>query len=103
MAKRPSEPTKTGEPVVGVYAELALQPIPDGMILVFVPALAAVFAYAERQKGGPLTPTEAVRIRDRSPAMLVTAAQAAKLAEERGYDDVDPAAPYESWRRMNGE
>jgi hypothetical protein len=105
MAKRTSKPKS--KPIekddTGVFADLAGRPNPKGLVIVVTPSLAALFAYAEREKGDRLSPTEAARIRDRAPAIAVTPKQAAALVESRGYEDVDPAHPYESWLRMNAD
>jgi hypothetical protein len=101
MAKRKPKPLQHEDS--GDYAELAGRPNPDGLAIVFTPSLAALFAHAEREKGKGLTPTETLRLRDRAAAIAVTAEQAAALAEDRGYDDVDPAQPHESWLLMNAD
>lgn len=101
MAKKQPKPLQHED--TGTYAELAARPNPNDLTIVVTPSLAACFAYAEREKGATLSPTEAVRIRDRAPAVAVTTEQAAALAKERGYEDVDPSQPHESWLRMNAD
>jgi hypothetical protein len=101
MAKKP--PKHLQHEDTGPYAELAARPNPNNLTIVFTPSLAALFAHAEREKGATLSPTEAVRIRDRAAAGAVTTEQAPALAKDRGYEDVDPAQPYESWLRMNAD
>lgn len=101
MAKHKSNPLRCED--AGRYADLCECSNPDGLLIVFSPSLAANLARAERDKGTALTPDEIIRIRDNAPAIAVTAEQASALEEKRGYADVDPAQPCESWLRMQSE
>jgi hypothetical protein len=84
----------------GRFADLVRRPLPEGLVLVFVPSLAAILTRARDLKGAELTRDEVVRIRDES-AVLVTLPQAARAIEERrGYADLDPSEPWESWLRL---
>jgi hypothetical protein len=71
------------------------EPVP-----VFVPPLATVLAFAERAKGGPLTPAEVEEARDRASCIMMTPADAGKLRESRGYRDVDPEDCWADWHRL---
>jgi hypothetical protein len=97
------QPKFLGLEDAGAFAELSGRPNPEGLVIVFTPSLAASLARAERDKGCRLTRTEVKRIRDGAPAIAVTTAQAAALQNERGYEDVDPVRPYESWTQMNAD
>ncbi|MCG7391900.1 hypothetical protein MHY87_03145 [Microvirga sp. ACRRW] len=68
-------------------------------VLVFVPALVAILTQMEERKGSPLNQEEVEKIRDHflPQAMRVSPKAAEKLAEERGYDDVDPEHCWEDW------
>ncbi len=59
------------------------------LIPVFIPALGAVLIAAEDEKGQPLTNDEVLSIRDNAACIKMTHADAAKLIESRGYDDLD--------------
>src|SRR4051794_19931364 len=70
------------------------------LIPVFMPSLAVVLAAAEGKKGSALTPAEIVSIRDKSPCIMMESAAAAKLAESRGYIDVNSENAWSDWHRL---
>jgi hypothetical protein len=91
-------PLKEGEG--GRYGDLAHRALPDGLALVFMPSLVALLGRAEELTGVPLTEEQVVRIRD-AALVVVTQAQPATAVEgARGYTDVDPASPWESWQAI---
>ena len=63
---------------------------PKPLVPVFIPSLSAVLVAAEDKKGAPLTESEVIQIRDKSPCIMMEREDAAKLVESRGYRDVDP-------------
>ncbi|WP_243371097.1 hypothetical protein [Microvirga solisilvae] len=71
-------------------------------VLVFMPALVAILTQMEERKGSPLNQEEVEKIRDHflPNAMRVPLAAAEKLAEDRGYDDVDPDHCWEDWQAL---
>jgi hypothetical protein len=99
MAGETANPLQPGE--TGGYADLAGRPLPAGLVLVFIPSLAALFTRAEQLKGSSLTRAEVVSIRDRCTAVALTAQAARALEERRGYADLDPRQPWEGWLRLN--
>jgi hypothetical protein len=74
---RPLAPGDTG-----AYAEIVARPLPEGLVLLFMPSLAALAGRAEQLKGAPLTREELLRIRDRA-AVLVSEPEPARAVEER--------------------
>jgi hypothetical protein len=90
----PGEPLREGEG--GPYGRLAGRPLPDGLVVVFMPSLVALLAGAERIKGDPLTEGQVLRIRDAAQAVVTSPGPAAAVEQERGYADVDPADPWET-------
>jgi hypothetical protein len=72
----------------------------DDVVIAFMPALVALLTRAEQLKGQPLTEAEALRIRDNAICATVTPAQAQSLAEERGYDDIDPEDCWAQWQQV---
>lgn len=72
----------------------------EGVVPVFVPSLAEVLARAEQVKGGPLTETEVLRIRDKADCVMMDIAQADRLAQSRGYRDVNPENCWADWHRL---
>ena len=65
-----NDPLRPGDH--GRYADLAARPNPDGLVVVHIPRLEPMLARAEELKGSPLTPEEAERVRDASPAVAMT-------------------------------
>jgi hypothetical protein len=82
----------------GAYAELAGRPLPTGLGLLFIPSLAALLTRAEQLKGQPLTAQEVTRIRDAARVVVSRPQPAHAVEARRGYADVDPDNPWESWR-----
>lgn len=70
---------------------------------VFVPALAAVLIAAEDKKGQPLTNDEVLSIRNKATCIMMTYADAAKLAESRGYEDINPENCWYDWQMLRRE
>ena len=87
----------------GPYAELIVRDNPDDLVIVFMPSLYSWLSRAEESKGSALSPIEVTRIRDRAPAIAVTAEQVEKLNADRGYADIDPQNAYDGWQRMKEE
>lgn len=75
-------------------------PEKENLVPVFVPPLAMWLARAEAVKGSRLTETEVVRVRDGAVCMMMAPAEAAKLAESRGYRDVEPEDCWADWHRL---
>ena len=98
MADATAKPLAAGEH--GRYADLAGRPLPPGLVLLFVPSLAAMLTRAEQLKGQPLTRDEVLRVRDNGPVLVSDAAPARAVEEGRGYADLDPADPWPGWQRL---
>jgi hypothetical protein len=90
------QPLKEGDH--GPYGELATRPLPDGMAILFKPSLAALLARGEELKGSALTAEQVSRLRDAAQAVVTYADVAASVVQQRGYAEVDPANPWESWQ-----
>lgn len=73
------------------------------LVPVFIPALVAILVAAEDKKGEPLTIDEVLSIRDDAACMMMTRMNAAKLAESRGYDDLDPENCWYDWQMLRRE
>lgn len=69
----------------------------DALVPVFIPTLVALLVAAETKKGSPLLEEEVLAIRDAGICMVVRASMVAQVAEERGYDDLDPANVWQEW------
>jgi hypothetical protein len=93
-------PLKEGDH--GPYGSLAGRPLPDGLAILFIPSLAALLTRAEELKGSPLTEEQVVLIRDASQAVVTHADAAAATVQQRGYAEVDPHRPWESWQAIRG-
>jgi len=72
--------------------------VSDDLVPVFIPALAVLLLNQERAKGSPLTQSEVEEIRDRSVVTQMARERAEAMAEERGYEDLDPERAWETWR-----
>jgi len=54
----------------------------------------------ENDKGSPLTEQEVLAIRDGCTAVALPRDQVARIAESRGYDDIDPKHCWEQWQQV---
>jgi hypothetical protein len=72
---------------------------PD-LVPVFTPSLASVLFGCELEKGRPLTREEVIAIRHKSSTVLFRRSEAFRLANQRGYDDVDPVRCWETWQKL---
>jgi hypothetical protein len=86
----------------GAYGELAGRTLPEGLVLLFMPSLAALLDQAEQLKGSSLTEEQVIRIRDAAQVVVTLAQPAAAVEENRGYADVSPANVWESWQAVRG-
>jgi hypothetical protein len=84
----------------GRYADLAARPLPEGLVLQFIPSLAAMLTRAEQLAGRPLTREEVLRVRDNCPVVVSEAEPARAVEEGRGYADLDPADPWPGWQEL---
>lgn len=98
--KRPSKLTIED---TGSCTNLASRPNPDNLQIVFSPSLSSILHRATEAKGSPLTKSEVERILAKVPAIAVTKEQAVALANNRGYDDIDPTRSYEHWIELHDE
>ncbi|TWU15806.1 DUF2314 domain-containing protein [Allorhodopirellula heiligendammensis] len=73
------------------------------LIPVFVPALGAILVAAEDKKSEPLTRQEVLSIRDNAACIMMTSFDAKKLAQSRGYDDIDPENCWYDWQMLRRE
>lgn len=69
----------------------------------FVPALSAILLAAEDKKGEPLTHDEVIATRDNAACIMMTSADADKMADSRGYDDLDPENCWYDWQMLRRE
>lgn len=72
----------------------------ETLVPVFIPALAAILLRGEDLKGSPLTREQVLKIRDSAVAMMLPRAQADKMAESRGYPDIDPENCWYDWQML---
>jgi hypothetical protein len=75
----------------------------NDLVPVFMPPLAALLAHAEASKGSRLTEGEVLRTRDEAPCIMMELDDAAKMAESRGYRDVEPENCWADWHRLRAE
>lgn len=75
----------------------------DDLVPVFMPALGALLLRAEDVKGEPLSYDEVMRIRDESACIMMKKKDAGKLADTRGYRDIDPENCWFDWQHLRRE
>ena len=75
----------------------------EELVIVPIPPLVTMLLNRERAKGSPLTEAEVLEIRDGAICMTMRASAARKLAEERGFDDIDPENVWEEWQAIREE
>ena len=86
--------------VYGRYGEIAGRRLSEGLVVQFIPSLAAMLARAEQLKGARLTEEEVCRLRDNCPVVVSESAPAEAVEEGRGYRDIDPANPCPDWLEL---
>lgn len=69
----------------------------DRLVIMPMPALVAVLLHKEREKGAPLTEAEVLAVRDAAECTMTPHDVVTKIAEARGYDDIDPERVWEEW------
>ena len=72
----------------------------NDLVITCVPSLVAVLLRAEADKGSALTEQEVLSIRDSCAAIAMPRDVVAKVAEARGYDDIDPERCWEEWQKV---
>ena len=72
----------------------------EPLVAVPIPALIALLLHHERDKGEPLTQQEVESIRDSAVCMTMPRSVAEKMAQQRGYDDINPEHCWEEWQAV---
>jgi hypothetical protein len=72
----------------------------EPLILVPIPPLAAILFKRETDKGSPLTQSEVEEIRDNCVCMTMRASVARKMAESRGYEDINLENAWNDWQSI---
>jgi hypothetical protein len=75
----------------------------EGLVPVFIPALAPLLLRAEQLKGSPLTEAEVLRVRDAAKCVMMRPEEAQSIEEGRGYQDIDPENCWAEWQRLRLE
>jgi hypothetical protein len=65
-----------------------------------IPPLVQLLSLMERKKGAPLTEEEVLEIRDKAVCMMLPPWAVQKMAESRGYLDIDPDFVWEQWQEV---
>ena len=85
----------------GMFKRNNAKPSPEQdqpLMLVPVPPLVALLANREREKGSPLTEAEVNEMRDNCVCINLPLSEARKMAEARGYDDINPEVAWDQWQ-----
>jgi hypothetical protein len=72
----------------------------EQLLIVPVPSLVSTLLRAEQDKGSPLTESEVLSIQENCPSIAMPVDVAAKVAESRGYDDIDPENVWKEWQSI---
>ena len=72
----------------------------EKLVPVPIPALVAVLLNLERQKGRPLTEAEVCEVRDKAACMMMPLSVRDRIAERRGYADIDPEHAWAEWQAI---
>lgn len=75
----------------------------EELIPVPVPALVAVLLNQENEKNYPLTEKEVLEVRDNAACVMMPVSAISKMAESRGYEDLDPEYVWEQWQKARRE
>lgn len=70
----------------------------EPLVIVPIPTLVSLLVSREEAKGSALTEAEVLAIRDGAVCITMPASVARKVAEARGYQDLDPENVWEDWR-----
>jgi len=71
----------------------------DKLFLTFMPSLVSVLLRLEKAKGSPLTENEVLEIRNNAMVVALPEKGALAVAEQRGYQDIDPVHCWEQWQK----
>jgi hypothetical protein len=69
----------------------------EPLVLFFVPSLVSVLLGRDREKGEALVREEVLAIRDGATCVALPRSEAAAIAKQRGYRDIDPEKAWEEW------
>ncbi|WP_442680100.1 hypothetical protein ACSBM8_02510 [Sphingomonas sp. ASY06-1R] len=69
----------------------------EELVIMPMPSLVALLLSKEQEKGSPLTEAEVIEIRDNAVCTMTPPDVVARIAEARGYDDIDPENAWEDW------
>ena len=75
----------------------------EALVIVPIPPLVDVLRHHETHKGAPLTQAEVEEIAGGAVCMMMGKSRAAKLAEARGYADIDPASAWAEWQQLRSQ
>jgi hypothetical protein len=83
-----------------LFGSKQAQETEEPLVLVFVPALAAVLKAAEDKKGTPLEEAEVIAIRDAAVCMVMKHSAAREMEANRGYPDIVAENAWEEWSKL---
>jgi hypothetical protein len=92
------------ENMVGSYRELVgpgrldLPTTDDPVVPVYIPPLVTMLWNLEKRQGDPLSEAQVVAMRDEAVCMTMRRSIAQRMAESRGYDDIDPEDVWHQWQ-----
>jgi hypothetical protein len=75
----------------------------EPLVPVPIPPLRVLLLDLERQKGAPLTKAEVLDVRDKCVCMMMPLSGREKMAESRGYRDIDPENCWDEWLAFRTE
>jgi hypothetical protein len=70
----------------------------EKLVMVFMPTLVSTLLRHENEKRSALTKDEVLHIRDNATCVMLPAANAKAVEQNRGYADIDSASCWEQWQ-----
>ena len=75
----------------------------EKLVPVFIPALVVLLVSVEDKKGSPLSQEEVLLVRDKAAVIMSPKSESEKMAESRGYPDIDPENCWYDWQMARRE
>jgi hypothetical protein len=73
----------------------------DCLVAVPIPPLISLLVALEKSKGEALTEAEVLQTRDKAVCMAMSRSKAVKMAELRGYRDLNPENVWPEWQEFS--
>jgi hypothetical protein len=75
----------------------------DRLVAVPIPPLVALLVALQKAKGEALTEVDVLEVRDKAVCMAMPRSEALKMAELRGYRDLNPENVWAEWQEFSSQ